>query len=314
MRSHFSRRDVLKQLSLAAGMAGFGAEAQIAKAPQYNFPTAPRDRLAVTSWPFRAFIKSPINKNFKAGGLSMDMKDFPAFVVEKFGVYNINPLGNHFGSLDAAYLQAFRTSVQRAGSHVVDLGLPGGVFYDPDASKRASAVAEGRKWIDVAVAVGSPSVRQHVSGRAGQNPDVMLAAQSLGELAAYGAKRNVVVNLENDDPVSEDPFFLIAVIKKVNSPFLRALPDFGNSLIGHDAAFNSRAVKAMFPYAWNMCHVKDAVESDGRHLVPVDLKNIFDIARASSYRGYFSMELDINSGDPVPGTKRLVEETLKYLG
>jgi sugar phosphate isomerase/epimerase len=312
---HFSRRDILKQLSLVPATTGFLAATQTLKQrPQLNFPTASRDRLAVTSWPFRAFIKSPRNQNFDRSVPSMDMKEFPAFVVEKFGIYNINPLGNHFGSLDAAYLQAFRAAVERAGSHVVDLGLPGGMFYDSDASKRASAVAEGRKWIDVAVAVGSPSVRQHVSGRPGQNPDVTLAAQSLGELAEYGAQHNVVVNLENDDPVSEDPFFLIAVIKKVNSPFLRALPDLGNSLIGHDAAFNMRAMEAMFPRAWNMSHVKDKVESEGGRPLTVDLKTLFEIAKASSYRGYFSMELDITSGDPIPGTKRLIQETLKYIG
>jgi sugar phosphate isomerase/epimerase len=311
----FSRRDVLKQLSLGPSVAGFLAESQTLKqGPELPFPTAPRDRLAVTSWPFRAMMNSPMNHNRNRSVPGMDMKEFPAFVVEKFGVYNINPLSNHFSSLDAAYLEAFRAAVQRARSHVVDLGLSGGMFYDADASKRASAVAEGRKGIDVARAVGSPSVRQHVSGRPGQNADVMLAAESLGELAGYGAKQNIVVNLENDNPVAEDPFFLVAVIKKVNSPFLRALPDFGNSLIGHDAAFNERAMKAMLPYAWNMCHVKDTVESDSGKPLTVDLKSMFELAQASSYRGFFSMELDIASGDPVPGTKRLIQESLQYLG
>ena len=311
----FSRRDVLKQLTLGAPVAGFLAESQSLKQPpELPFPTAPRDRLAVTSWPFRAMMNSPMNHNRNRSVPGMDMKEFPAFVVEKFGVYNINPLSNHFSSLDAAYLEAFRAAVQRARSHVVDLGLGGGMFYDADASKRASAVAEGRKGIDVARAVGSPSVRQHVSGRPGQNADVMLAAESLGELAGYGAKQSIVVNLENDNPVAEDPFFLVAVIKKVNSPFLRALPDFGNSLIGHDAAFNERAIKAMLPYAWNMCHVKDTVESDSGKPLTVDLKSMFALAQASSYRGFFSMELDIASGDPVPGTKRLIQESLQYLG
>lgn len=244
----------------------------------------------------------------------MDLKDFPSFVAKEFGVYNINPLATHLSSTSAAYLQAFRTAVERARSHLVDLGLPGGMFYDSDASKRAGAVEAGCKWIDIAVAIGSPSVRQHVAGRPGETPDVSLAAESLKKLADYGQKRNVVVNLENDDAVSEDPFFLIAVIKKVHSPFLRALPDFGNCLVAHDAAFSERAVKAMFPYAWNMCHVKDKIESDGGKLVTVDLKTMFGIAKASSYGGYFSMEMDTRSGDPVSGTKRLVQESLSCLG
>jgi hypothetical protein len=79
-----------------------------------------------------------------------------------------------------------------------------------------------------------------VSGAPGEKPDVVLACESLGQLAEYGSRRNIVVNLENDNAVSEDPFFLTAVIENVKSPYLRALPDFGNSLMGHDAEFNGR--------------------------------------------------------------------------
>lgn len=313
---HFSRRDILKQISLCSALAGCLGETQtLSHAPQISFPTAPRDRLSVTSWPFRSFIESPTNHDRDRTVPGMDLKDFPAFVAEKFGIYNINPLVNHFSSPTPAYFAELRAAVERAGSHIVDLGLPGAFFYDSDPSQRALAVANGRKWIDIAVAVRSPSVRQHVAGRPGQKPDVLLAAESLGDLAAYGQQQNIVVNLENDDAIAEDPFFHLAVIRKVNSPFLRALPDFGNSLAAHDAAFSERAVKAMFPYAWNMCHVKGAVESKSGQMRTVDLKTMFQIAKASSYRGFFCMEVDTRAGiDPVPGTKRLAQETLEYLG
>ena len=33
----------------------------------------------------------------------------------------------------------------------------------------------------------------------------------------YAATKSVVVNLENDSLISEDPFFLVRVIQKVNS-------------------------------------------------------------------------------------------------
>lgn len=314
LSSGLSRRDVLKQLGFCCTAGDLLARAQTPQhEPRMAFPTAPRDRLAVTSWPFRAFIESPTNSNRDPHVPGMDLKDFAAFVVEKFGIHNINPLGNHLSSTTPAYLASFRAAVARAGSRVVDLGLPGGKFYDSDPSKRAAAVSAGRKWIEVAVAVGSPSVRQHVGGRKGESPDVSLAAESLGKMAEYGEKQNIVVNLENDDAVTEDPFFLVAVIKKVNSPFLRALPDFGNALVAHEADFSARAMKAMFPYAWNMCHVKDSVQSDTGQRRTVDLKNMFAIAKANAYRGFYSMELDIGSGDPVPGTKKLVQETLEFL-
>jgi sugar phosphate isomerase/epimerase len=243
----------------------------------------------------------------------MDLKDFPAFAIQEFGVYNINPLTSHFRSTDARYLDEFREAVSKAGSHMVDLGLGGRPFYDPDGSKRKAAVDYGMQGIDIAVIVQSPSVRQHVSGRKGLKPDVRLAAESLGQLAEYGSKRNIIVNLENDSPVAEDPFFLVEVIERVNSPYLRALPDFGNSLVGHDREYNEKAVTAMFKYAYGMAHVKDTVTAHDGKLYSVDLAAMFEIAKAGGYRGYFSMEYDTGSGDPVQGTKKLVEESLKHL-
>jgi sugar phosphate isomerase/epimerase len=307
-----SRRDVLWQLSLVALAPRF-ALGGVSAEPSLSFPRQPRDRLAVTSWPFRSYINSPGNKAFDRGKMGFDLKEFPSVVVQRFGVHNINPLAAHFSSTDHAYLVAFREAVEKAGSHVVDLGLSSGKFYDADASKRQAGVDYGRQWIDIAVLIGSPSVRQHVAGAPGDKPDVALAAESLGQVAEYGAKRNIVVNLENDGPVSEDPFFLTAIIEKVNSPYLRALPDFGNSLLGHDAEFNRRAVAAMLSHAFNMCHVKDTVKDAEGQVHEVDLKTMFQLAKQAGYPGYFSMEFDTASGDPFPCTEHLIAETLLYL-
>jgi sugar phosphate isomerase/epimerase len=281
--------------------------------PEDHFPLKPRARLAVTSWPFRAYIETPTNHGRDRSKPGMDLTEFPAVVATKFGVYNINPLSDHFRSSDPAYLDAFRRAVEKAHSHIVDLGLPGGHFYAPDSVTRKAGVDSGRKWIDIARVIGSPSVRQHVTGSPGAKPDVALAAESLGELAEYGAKREIIVNLENDNPIAEDPFFLVSIIRKVNSPYLRALPDFGNSLIDHDPEYNEKGVRAMFKYVYNMCHVKDTVQSDDGKRETVDLKKMFAIARENSYRGYFSMEFDTGAGDPFHGTETLVQESLRYM-
>jgi sugar phosphate isomerase/epimerase len=276
-------------------------------------PTSAKDRLAVTSWPFRAYIDSPTNKNRDPKLPGMEVTGFPSFVAEKFGVFNINPLSAHFKSTEPAYLETFRASVEKAHSHLIDLGLGGGKFYDPDAETRRAAVENGRKGIDMAVVIGSPSVRQHLSDSRGATRDVALAAASLGELAEYGAKRNIIVNLENDAAISEDPFFLAEILGKVNSKSLRGLPDFGNSLQGHDDAFNEKGVNAMFQYAGNVVHVKDTVQSEKGQVYTVDLKTMFGIAKAHSFKGYFSMDFDTKAGDAITGTQHLIEKSLTYL-
>jgi sugar phosphate isomerase/epimerase len=284
-----------------------------ARRPHLDFPTEPKQRLSVTSNPFRAYIESPTNRGRDNSKKGMDLKEFPGMIAKRFGVYNINPLGDHMSSTEPAYLDAFRKAVDDAKSHLVDLGLGGRNFASADPSVREEAVAYGRKWIDIAAALGAPSVRQHLSGERGVRPSVPNAAESLARMAEYGEKKNIVVNLENDSPDAEDPFFIVEVLEKVRSPYLRALPDFGNSLRGHDAAFNRKAVDAMFHHAFNMSHVKDVLGAKTGHQDHVDIPGMFAVARANAYKGYFSMEFDTAAGDAFEGTEHLVKLSLQYM-
>jgi sugar phosphate isomerase/epimerase len=223
-------------------------------------------------------------------------------------VFNINPLLNHFSSTQPSYLESFRAALAKANSHIVDLGLPGARMYSADSRVRESAVTEACGFIDIAAQVGSPSVRLHVEAAKGDKRDIALAAATLSAITEHGAKRNIVVNLENDDP-----FFLVAVIENVSSPYLRSLPDFGNSLLGHDAQFNSKAVAAMLTHAFNMCHVKDTVRGEDGKRSQVDLAHAFHLAIKSGFQGYFSMEFETEPSDAIAGTKQLISETLQYL-
>ncbi len=207
-----SRREFLRT-ALVGSLAAQYAVAQPAH-PHLPFPTAPRQRLAVTSYPFRAYIESPTNTARDKSKPGMDLKEFPAMIAKRFDVHNVNPLGDHLYSTDGTYLAGFRKAVEEAGSHVVDLGLSGRDFSSSDKSTRDEAVAYGRKWTDIAALIGSPSVRQHLRVARGTSPSAANAAESLARLADYGSKRNVVVNLENDSPQAEDPFYIVEVISE----------------------------------------------------------------------------------------------------
>src|SRR5690242_2110851 len=86
--------------------------------PHITFPTEPRARLGVASYPFRAFIDSPRNRDRDRTKPGMDLKQFPAMVREKFNVRNIEPLDSHFPSLEPPYLHQLREAVEKAGMHV----------------------------------------------------------------------------------------------------------------------------------------------------------------------------------------------------
>ena len=276
-----------------------------------RFPSAARERIAIASYPFREFVAG---REDKAGaGGKMELKEFAGHVGAKFNIKKIEPWSPHFRSLDKKYLEELRAAVAKADGAIVNIAVDGKHSpYAADSAERERAVVDSKQWIDVAVAIGSPSVRTHIPVAKDSKPDVERTAESLKRVAEYGAAKNVVVHLENDDPISEDPFFIVKVIEKVNSPWLRALPDFGNSVVAHDDEYAYKGVDEMFAHAYGISHVKEIEADEKGKIAYVDLPRTFGIAKKNGYKGYCSMEWD-SPGDPYAGTAGLIEKTLQSL-
>jgi sugar phosphate isomerase/epimerase len=316
-----NRRQFLGQCAVAAAGASILPEWMQGATPRpsVKFPSAARDRVAVAAYPFREHIvgwkgwdgKTP---STVPSAQQIELKDFAAHVAEKFNVHHIEPWSPIFPSTDSKYLEQFRAAVEKAHSSVVDIAVDAQHSqYSPDAAERERAVVVSKQWIDAGVALASPSIRTHIDGSKDSKPDVARAADTLARVAEYAAKKNVVVHLENDNPVSEDPFFIVQVIDKVNSPWLRALPDFGNSLAAHDDEdFQNRAMDAMFAHAYGICHVKDGEPDEQGKPTQVDLARTFAILKKSGYKGYCSIEYDA-PGDPYQPTAELVQKTVEFL-
>jgi len=274
--------------------------------------------VAVAAYPFREYIvgwkgwdgKTP---STVPAAQQIQLKDFPAHVVERFNLRHIELWSRIFPSTDPKYLEEFRSAVEKAGSAIVDIAVDGGFSqYAVDKPVREKAVTASNQWLDVGAVLGSPSIRTHIDAAKDSKPDVARAADTLARVAEHAAKKNVVVHLENDDPVSEDPFFIVQIIEKVDSPWLRALPDFGNSLVAHGQEFSDHALDAMFAHAYGICHVKNG-ENDGQgKFVPVDFERTFAILKRHQYKGYCSIEYDA-PGDPYKPTADMVEQTARLL-
>ena len=76
------RKDLSRRSFLVTSVAVAGAVTLRAAEPHLDFPTKPRDRLAVTSWPFRAYMEAPGNHDRDRNKPGMDAKDFAAMAVE----------------------------------------------------------------------------------------------------------------------------------------------------------------------------------------------------------------------------------------
>lgn len=279
-----------------------------AQSPKAKFPMEPRQRLSVSTYPFRKVIKSAHRHETESKNATLTLQEFAATIPSRFEVHGIEPWSPHFESTDPDYVRQLGAAFQQAGLRVVDIPVDAEVHLcSASADERDRSLETWRKWVDAAVILGSPSVRVHLPAEGDQD----CVVHALRSLVEYSAPKNIVVNIENDDPRSEEAFRVVQVIEQVNRPFLRALPDFCNSRLTGDEAYNYRALTAMFAHAYNISHVKDE-ESDEGKIYQVNVARIFEIAKKAGYRGYFSMEFE-GRGDPYEGTKRLLEESLKQL-
>jgi sugar phosphate isomerase/epimerase len=302
-----SRRTFVKGALLCSATAVLAAD----NGPQRVFPTEPRARLAVATYPFREFITAPGNRERDSKKPGMDLATFAARIPKEFGVHGIEPLSAHFPSTEASEVRKLRAAFDAAGVHVVNIPVDVKAnSCSDDPTERKAGDAAYRHWVDIAVMLGSPSIRIWIPKCSDFN-DIPKAVKSLRPTIDYAATQNIVVNMENDDPVSASVKRTIAALKIGNSPWLRALPDFGNGLVAGDEKFNLDGVRQMFAYAFNISHVKDCEIVDGKRK-STSLAEIYGIAKAAGYRGYFSMESESGT-DPFVDTKRLIEESVRLI-
>jgi sugar phosphate isomerase/epimerase len=312
-----TRRQFLSQsvmLTAGALLSSLDATAYPTQ-PNVTFPANPHDRLAVASYPFRDFILPAEYGSASAPRTApkMELAEFAMHVKSRFNINKIEPWSSHFRSLEPTYLDDLRTAFDTAKSAVVNIAFDGRhSFYAADRAERELAVADNKHWVDAAAALGSPSIRTHIASADNQPPDLDRSVDTLLRIVEHAATRNVVIHLENDDGVTEDPVFLVKLIENVNSPWLRGLPDFGNSLM-HKAPEDAYAgVEAMFNHAYGICHVKQSEATEKGANVQVDLAYVFAILKRTGFRGYLSMEYD-NSGDPYQETEELIAKSLRFL-
>ena len=305
-----TRRRFLISCGCMGGAAVLSRFALADASPSVDFPTVVRERIAIASYPFRDFI---VGGDKKTTAPTIELKDFAAHMNEKFGIRRIEPWTGHFPSTEPGYLDQFRTSLEKAAGFVANMAVDGEDSpYAADAAERARAVAFSKKWVDVAAFLGAPGIRTNIPQAKDSEPNLERAADSLNRVVEYAAGKNVVINLENDNPVSEDPFFLVKLVEKVGSPWLHTLPDFANSLAHREAEYAYKGFGAMCSHAYSICHVKERELNDAGKPAEVDTARTFGLLKQSGFKGYCSMEFD-SPGDPYEGTRSLIAITEKLL-
>jgi len=180
------------------------------------------------------------------------------------------------------------------GLVVPDLGASINL-HEQDQARKAAAMAETRRFIDLASAMGTPYVRvfgnEYPKGMERKAVLEYIGA-GLRELGEYGRPRNVSVILESHGQFTDSPT-LLELMQIANSPNVALLWDAHHTYVGGEQP--EATVAALGKYIRHT-HLKDSVPDgkDRRYVltgtgeVPVK-RQVAALAR-TGYRGYYSFE------------------------
>src|SRR5207244_10774769 len=118
-----TRRRLLEKCGTGCALRCTGSKSLLAakRAPSLHFPSEPRERIAIASYPFLNFIAGKENKSSHP----LNLKDFAAHVIEKFNINKIEPWTGHFPSTDPRNFEQFRTALGQAKGAVVNIAVDG---------------------------------------------------------------------------------------------------------------------------------------------------------------------------------------------
>ena len=273
-----------------------------------------RDRISISTWSLHNYFQATRENDFAVPGNMLALLDFPEMIADRYKVHNLEFCAPHFASTEKAYLLELKRRLLRTHSRVVNMPVDieelrmGGGLSDTDEQVRDAAVSGARTWIDVAVAIGSKSVRCD-PGKL--NPeDFSPTIDSYKSLAAYGRPRGVHVIIENHGGVgSEHPEDLVRLFKKAGTEVVGALPDFGNF---PDEATREMGLALLFPYAHVVCHAKGLDFDPAGNETKFDFPKCVAISKRAAFTGVYSIEYE-GPGDPYEGVQKTLDELLRYL-
>jgi len=167
-------------------------------------------------------------------------------------------------------------------------------MHETDPEKHAAQLADARKFIDLASALGAPNVRVFGNDMVGtREQSIEHVGGALRQLGDYAGPKNVTVIIESHGGFTDSPT-LKAILEKADSPHVAFLWDAHHTYVSgkEDPAFTIEQLGKYIRHT----HLKDSVKQGndvhyvltGRGEVPV--KRQVQLLAATGYKGSFSFE------------------------
>jgi len=290
-----TRRTFLQQATFLAAAWGFGsgfAHADEAPAEAPSEPAKKRDyKISLAAWSLHRSIGTDSGK--------YPMLDFPKLAREEFGIGAIELVNHMLASDSPEYLAEFAKNAAAHDTEILLIMVDGqGDIGSRSANMREGAVANHKKWIDIAADFGCHAMRMNWQGFRG-NPTnfdaemenfIERSVPGLRELCDHGDKKGISVLIENHGGPSSYPEPMEKLFAAVDHERFGSLPDFGNFPADVDLY---DAVDRLMPFAKAVsakCYDFDLVTGNETTL---DFERLIKIVHDKhGYNGYIGIEYE----------------------
>lgn len=179
----------------------------------------PPHNISLAEWALVEEIKAGIWNNL----------DFPRIAREDFGLTGIELVNTFFEAPTERYLKKLK---QNAVTYEVKMVL---IMVD-DEGDGCEATKEGRKqfeinhrkWVDIAEYLGCYAIRTNCRGpeKVDKAEALKWAAESYHMLLEYARPANMNIVIENHGGVSNDPDWMVSLMKELKDPSFGTYPDW----------------------------------------------------------------------------------------
>jgi len=177
---------------------------------------------------------------------------------------------------------------------------------------RDAQVAEIRKWVDVAAALGAGHIRifgGNVPKGVPEEQAVPWVVECLKRGGEYAGQHGVILGLENHGGICTRAERILEMVRKTDSPWVAINLDTGNF---RTEAFQQ--IETCLPYAANV-QVKAEMTFDDGQRGPQDWDKVVSMIAASGYKGYLALEYEAKEPAPTAVPRllgQLKQLTRKY--
>ncbi len=208
--------------------------------------------------------------------------DFPKIAREDFDLNGIEFVNTLFEVPTVNYLNQLKKNADDHGVKMVLIMVDAeGDGAEPTPQLRKQFVTNHKKWIDIAQYLGCHAIRTNCRGNESSNNEEALkwAAESYNMLLEYAQHARIKVVIENHGGVSNDPDWMVKLMKEVNNLYFGTYPDWRSPGPDFD---NVDYLAKTLPYAYGQSYRNQPTEELSAKMIKM--------SKDAGYRGWYGIE------------------------